>query len=365
MVKKPSPKSTPKPTPSKHAKPPKPKGSREPQPADQGPPTQDAAHQQKILGVFESSFSSVLSSQNFNKTLQEVKTALFNREFNKAFGNENFLEAYAARYSPTRALCYAAVLDRIRPHLNELSQYGSGGNTPVEGRGQDPLRTLAIGGGAAELVAMGSFLSHQPPGLTGSITLVDIGPWAGVVEKLRTGLSTAAPLSKYASAAAQAVNTPLVESTRLEDVTFKQQDVLCLSVDDLAAMMGAEEERRRPFLITLLFTLNELFTAGGIGKTTAFLLQLTKNVRPGSLLLGIDSPGSYSEITVGKESKRYPTKWLLDKILLDTAGDSWEKIQSQDSVWFRLSQELKYPIPLEDMRYQIHLYRATNRAQEN
>lgn len=364
MVKKPPPKSSSRKTPIKQTNPVKPKGSSESKPADQIP-IQDIAHQQKVLRVFENSFTSVLSSQNFNSTLQEVKTALFNREFDKAFGNEDFLEAYASRWSPTRALCYASVLTGIRSHLYGLSERSVAEYALDNGGGQDPLRVLAIGGAAAELVALGSFLSQQPTALTGSITLVDVGPWAGVVTKLRTGLSIAAPLSKYASTAAQAANTPLVESTRLGDVIFKQQDVLSLSGDDLAALVRTNGAEHQPVLVTLFFTLNELFTAGGIGKTTAFLLKLTEMVPPGSLLLVIDSPSSYSETTVGKEAKRYPTQWLLEKILLDTAGDAWEKIESQDSAWFRLSPDLKYPIPLEDMRYQIHLYRATRRAAED
>ena len=37
---------------------------------------------------------------------------------------------------------------------------------------------------------------------------------------------------------------------------------------------------------------------------------------------------------------------------------TWEKLESADSVWFRLAEGLRYPIPLENMRYQMHLYRA-------
>ena len=36
----------------------------------------------------------------------------------------------------------------------------------------------------------------------------------------------------------------------------------------------------------------------------------------------------------------------------------WEKLESADSVWFRLAEGLRYPIQLENMRYQMHLYRA-------
>ncbi|RYC57749.1 hypothetical protein CHU98_g8463 [Xylaria longipes] len=39
-------------------------------------------------------------------------------------------------------------------------------------------------------------------------------------------------------------------------------------------------------------------------------------------------------------------------------GIRWEKIESRDSVWFRVADGLRYPIPLENMRYQMHLYRA-------
>jgi len=80
--------------------------------------------------------------------------------------------------------------------------------------------------------------------------------------------------------------------------------------------------------------------------------------------LVVDSPGSYSETMVGSESKKYPMKWLLDHTLLEKENkddkDSlakWEKIVSEDSRWFRLANSLQYPIPLENMRYQIHLYR--------
>ncbi|KAJ4396112.1 hypothetical protein N0V93_000329 [Gnomoniopsis smithogilvyi] len=329
---------------------------------DQQPPLQDIAHQQKLLSIFHGTFDSVLSSGNFNAILQEVKTALFKREFDVAFGKEEFLEAYAARWSPTRTLCYASVLDEICPHLEELCR----AEEEKDESNSLPLRVLAIGGAAAELVAFGSYLSRQPADVSGAITLVDIAPWSGVVEKLRAGLKTPPPLSKYASAALHAANTPVNEPERLKEITFKEQDVFALDQDGLAALVSAEsstqKQHQNPILVTLLFTLNELFTSGGIGKTTTFLLTLTSSLPSGSLLLVVDSPGSYSETTVGKEAKRYPMAWLLDKILTgasdgENENERWEKVESKDSVWFRLGGELRYPIPLEDMRYQMHLYR--------
>lgn len=320
---------------------------------------QRKVYQQKVLDVFQGSFNSVLSSENFTTILQEVKTALFNRDFDKAFGNEEYNEAYAARWSPTRALCYASVLDGIRPHLDELSRTKKAeddGGVEAEEETEANLNVVSIGGAAAEIVAFGSFLGQQDSPLSSSIALLDVAPWANVVEKLRAGLTTRPQISKYASAAIQAANTPIVELDRLVGVTFKQTDVLSLKKDEVSSLVGSTQ----PALITLLFTLNELFTVGGMGKTTSFLLNLTQTVPAGSLLLVIDSPGSYSEATIGKEAKRYPMQWLLDKILLETTG-AWEKIESEESVWFRLSQGLEYPIPLEDMRYQMHLYRASGK----
>ncbi|ROV89632.1 hypothetical protein VSDG_08085 [Cytospora chrysosperma] len=323
---------------------------------------QRKVYQQKVLNVFQGSFNSVLSSDNFTTILQEVKTALFNRDFDRAFGNEEYNEAYAARWSPTRALCYASALDRIRPHLDELSQTKKAeadGGVETEEKTEANLNVVSIGGAAAEIVAFGCFLGQQDSPLSSSIALLDVAPWANVVEKLRAGLATRPPISKYASAAIQAANTPIVDLDRLAGVTFKQTDVLSLKKDEVSSLVGSTQ----PALITLLFTLNELFTVGGMGKTTSFLLNLTQTVPAGSLLLVIDSPGSYSEATIGKESKRYPMQWLLDKILLETTG-AWEKVESEDSVWFRLSQDLEYPIPLEDMRYQMHLYRASGKEDD-
>jgi len=56
-------------------------------------------------------------------------------------------------------------------------------------------------------------------------------------------------------------------------------------------------------------------------------------------------------------------QWLLDYTLLGKTNPAnekapqWTKIISEESVWYRLPKDLQYPIELENMRYQIHLYR--------
>ncbi len=320
------------------------------------PSREELADQQRIIDIFSHTFAEVLSSaETFTLKLQEVKQALFNRDFATAFGKEENLEVYAARWSPTRALCYASVFRDIRPYLDEITRDESS-ETAAGSTGLPGVRVLSVGGAAAEVVAFGGLL-HESEALSGDLTLLDSGPWASVVSRLEQALTTPPPLSKYASEVVRAANVAFVPPSRLT-ARFVMQDVLELEKPRLAEAVGAS-----PCLVTLFFTLNELFTSSGIGKTTAFLLNLTAISPVGSLLLVVDSPGSYSEMTLGKQEKRYPMQWLMDKVLLGTEeepveGRRWVKLESHDSLWFRLHEDLQYPIPLENMRYQMHLYRA-------
>ncbi|KAK7454907.1 hypothetical protein Landi51_03116 [Colletotrichum acutatum] len=394
-------------------------------------------HQQRLLSSFASAFQPVLASPAFATILQEVKAALYARDFDAAFtsAKAESLDAYAARWSPTRALAYAVVLLGIAEHLEglevqvkkaedeagaeggaEVAEAAEGlaklivedktGDAPRDVNSSSPpstddrevtpaveddavtpsppaseptetttsttviskkttqikkeIKILSIGGGAAELAALAAYLSQQPAYLKGTITCLDAAPWAPVVSKLHAALTVPPPASRYANEA-QATAAALVDPAARLSSSFSHLDALAMSRDQLSKELGKEA-----LLITLLFTLNELYTAAGIGKTTAFLLNLTATVPLGSLLLVVDSPGSYSEAAVGKESKKYPMQWLMDHTLVNKPqkdgvfpGCRWEKVESNDSVWFRLADSLNYPISLENMRYQMHLYRAT------
>ncbi|KAI8946500.1 hypothetical protein F4801DRAFT_583353 [Xylaria longipes] len=484
------------------SKPTKSSSSRAPKPAQ---PTatenceseEERKRQQTLLNIFGNTFRDVLEADDFAAQLQEVKGALFNRDFEGAFAHESALDVYAARWSPTRALCYARVLHELDSHLkslvgdtsparvdrshNSLEAEASAqeardehesihddhdesavredsrntgseereastlaseqGDTTTEASKTQPLKILAIGGAAAEIVAFADYISRQanpspsPSSTTtplqGDLTLLDIGPWDTVISRLQTALTSTPPISRYASAAAKAANAALVSSSRFRS-SFVQKDILSLPQEDLSPLIPliplipADDKNNTPILITLLFTLNELYTAGGIKRTTAFLRLLSSastGLAPGSLLLVVDSPGSYSEAAVGGgggggggvKKKRYPMQWLLEHTLIpppsrrkkagaeerppadegdqqkpteeekkeeekkeeekkeeekkeeekkeeegeeEKDGIRWEKIESRDSVWFRVADGLRYPIPLENMRYQMHLYRA-------
>ena len=375
--------------------------------------------QQLLLNIFKDAFSTQFD-ENLPATIQNIKQHLFNRDFHKAFGSGAHLEAYATRWSPSRALAYLEILCSL-PHLSNQLWDSSRGGATQSGEAEHPPGTseevahdthvgeratmpqpytvtptsrsgrtkiACLGGGAgAEVVAFAGYLRYLSSSATvgsnssqekldsGSATLinfdiaaVDIADWSTVVHTLSTSVSTPPSISKYASAALRALNAPLVDPESFT-VNFYRQDVLNMDVQLMASVL------QDTALVTLMFTLNELYTTS-ISDTTNFLLSLTYILEPGSLLLVVDSPGSYSTVDIGKSAdvdespptpRKYPMQWLLDHTLLEastigssrntTLGGQWEKLVSDDSRWFRLPEGLKYPIELEDMRYQLHLYR--------
>ncbi|KAK3939472.1 hypothetical protein QBC46DRAFT_355051 [Diplogelasinospora grovesii] len=196
--------------------------------------------QQQLLNIFRTAFG------------DSVKQALFERDFARAFGSDEHLAVYAARWSPTRALCYAPILRGIQENLRTIL-YAAGVDghrddddqqqqEPEQQLGQPPrqeqqqqqqakqqqvLKMLSIGGGAAELVAFGSFLSSDSS-LGGDVTLLDSAPWSSVIHALERALTTPPPLSKYASEAAK-INppSPLFLPSRLS-TRFIMQDILIM-----------------------------------------------------------------------------------------------------------------------------------------
>ncbi|PHH83918.1 hypothetical protein CDD83_2793 [Cordyceps sp. RAO-2017] len=128
---------------------------------DDGQPGPTAAPRdpQRLLDLFAAAFGPVLSSDRFPALLQDIKRALFRRDFAAAFADEAGLAAYAARWSPTRALCYAAVLLGLRARLEQMldddldaAPLAAGGGGKGDRRRR--LRVLSVGGCAAEQVAV-------------------------------------------------------------------------------------------------------------------------------------------------------------------------------------------------------------------
>ena len=336
--------------------------------------------QQIVLNIFRHAFAPRFEP-GIPIILQQIKQHLFNRDFKSAFGQDSFREAYAMRWSPVRALAYIQIFSDVlsKNPLDHQDPKRDSRGLPLQPASTKQI--VCIGGGAgAELIAAAAYLhligrprleSEDPEErskclpMSFAIKSIDIADWSSVLEKLHSCMTAAPPISEYSSSAAA---NPALITPAACTLSFMQEDVLNINNRDFATVLSDV------VLVTLMFTLNELYSSS-IGSTTNLLLSLTMLLKPGTLLLVVDSPGSYSTVNVGKASsvddgstrKRYPMQWLLDHTLLESAAIStskntaaerqWKKLESRESEWFRLSNELRYPVNLEDMRYQVHLYR--------
>lgn len=225
-----------------------------------------------------------------------------------------------------------------------------------------------------------------------SVTAVDIADWSAVVDRLSRAIkSPAVPGTKGHSAPLLPTGPEKEVQGGRFDVHFQRADVLALTDEELKRLLlppysDVTSENGttghgggKTVLVTLMFTLNELFSTS-MAKTTAFLLRMTDLLEPGTILLVVDSPGSYSTVSFGKkmssssgnadsnkaeqqqQQRTYPMRFLLDHTLMSVAADKWERVFSQDSRWFRReAAKLRYDVGegagLEDMRFQIHIYR--------
>ncbi|KAM0720932.1 hypothetical protein Q7P37_003217 [Cladosporium fusiforme] len=303
------------------------------------------ALQQKCLNVFR---DALWTGPEDIAALQEVKGHLYNRDFAKAFGSEDYLRAYALRWSAARALGYMQVFDDINDHLQKRAQDDTAG-----------FKILSLGGGAgAELASIAGWhnltmKTNHPEASQNpvDITLVDIAAWKPISDKLDETVVSPPVISKYASAAVREAATPMVVRDKF-NTTCEQSDVLEWDEETVVSKAGSMD------LVTIMFTLNELYSTS-VPKTQRLLKNLTAGMQLGSLLLVVDSPGSYSTVSINGAEKKYPMQWLLDHTLLGSQPEAalWDKIVTNESKWFRLLEGLEYPVELENMRYQIHMYK--------
>ncbi|KAL8730933.1 MAG: hypothetical protein Q9166_003723 [cf. Caloplaca sp. 2 TL-2023] len=362
--------------------------------------------QQSLLNIFSTAFSSRLSDPStLKEIIQKVKGHLYDRDFASAFADEEGLEAYAVRWSAGRAVAYLHLFCDI-DCIHEILK--------ARGANDESKKILCLGGGAgAEVVALACVMRQLSStkqgidfgkegrevedGVEGKweVVIVDCAAWGGVLGKLDRAVTEMAEregdaLSSQADPVGERSTLLGVEKI---SVGFLQRDALAMGLEEMGELC------ERVSMVTLMFTLNELYSISA-PKTTRLLLDLTRYVERGCLLVVVDSPGSYSSLALKKTKdaksgssrvlgegegaddsvdekctekgeKRYPMQWLLDHTLLKVATRSrgtegrskgereeqWEKVHSEDSRWFRLREELRYPIALEDTRMQVHIYR--------
>ncbi|KAF5664830.1 hypothetical protein FHETE_6945 [Fusarium heterosporum] len=299
--------------------------------------------QQLILDTIRTTFPAVNEFNSLIPVLRRVREALDRKDYCKAFGTEESLEAYTIRWSPSRALAFANVLAWICSEIGEASWV----QQFLDNDRLASSKIVCIGQGGSDLLACAVLLkqfhqskldelsrleSSSPEAIsqdTISITtprlghnyndsalvdlnLVDQYDWSGIVTKLQHTLTHSPTLSKYATAKAHASNFSAIPSLAL-NLAVNHFDILESGNTDLRTVIGP-----KPALITLFFTLHDFYSIS-ISKTTAFLLQLTLTAPKGSLLLIVDVPGvdvALPDSSNKGQERKYPLDWLLYQALL-------------------------------------------------
>lgn len=256
-------------------------------------------NEQKLLDKFKAITEPTIKSRYFTGILQSLKGALYNKNYLEAFGNEDYLRAYLARYVPSRGIVYYRMM-KLYSNLLGLSN-----NQTI----------ISIGGGAGSELAGLSVAAEELKLSRLNLKLLDIGNWDKIIEDL---------------------NTQFVGL----NVTVDQKDVLN---DDSINYSNAS-------IITILFTISELFIQSK-AKSLQFLNKLTNDCQPGTKLLIAESVG-LSLVPVGQSGKTYPITMILDH----TLKSNWRVLESQDAQWFRLSPDVQYPLKLENCRCIIRIY---------
>lgn len=327
--------------------------------------------------------------------LREVNGEVLRREWAEALGTQEKREAFAVRWSPSRALAYANVVAELCGRGDEEGWSVlpcSDDGTPRA------MRAVCFGGNAAEVMAFAALMRYLNPHAAGrsqmqldespapeisqpllEMTIIDSADWKQVLDKLVLATITPPPLSKYASASARAANHSLLSPSVLS-LTFRQNEILSKTGLQLIDTIGST-----PCLTTFFLTLSNLYNVS-IPKTTAFLYRLDALLAVGSILLVIDvigcsvpSPSAATADPESEEAKPYTLPWLLDRVLLGKPAEKvptqgrgkkaaeeeeankpvvrWEKIVAEDMKINKLDEKLRYPGSLENVKFQVLAYR--------
>ncbi|EGU75244.1 hypothetical protein FOXB_14245 [Fusarium oxysporum f. sp. conglutinans Fo5176] len=269
-------------------------------------------HSQLILDTIRTTFPAVDEFNALIPVLREVREALEQKDYSKAFGTQEFLEAYTIRWSPSRALTSANVLAWICSEMSEAAWVQKFLHN--EGQ-QKPSKIVCFGRGGSDLLAQGARFKY-----------------------------------------------PAIPSHVL-NLSVNHLNVLESDSTTLRAMIGPN-----PALITLFFTLHEFYSIS-ISKTTAFLSRLTETAPKGSLLLVVDGPGAdvvLPDSSNKGQEKKYPLEWLLYQALLPPKSSSTNSEDEEQPAWAKLIQGghekeyklptgLRFPGSLENTRFQVHL----------
>lgn len=337
----------------------------------------DPAAYHQLLALMESHSALAFASPTFSATVQAVKGALFERNYSKAFGSEDYLRAYVARWVPGRAMAYRDILGEYTETLWQVkrgeekvvskplvieSEGIEEGSDEDEEDSVDEEETSAVDPLAGQTAALS--LGSDSHVATREINILSLGGGpcselfaiaslmltSGTPAKVNLQLIDSAAFGPIVDTAREAVQELWgVGENRLE-VDYLQQDLLS-DVNSNAMRVESAD------LITLLYTTHELLIASRTA-TLKMLASVTQRSKPGTLLVMVESAGSFSAMPVGSsttgEAKQFPLEFLLDLVLAGGRGakGDWEIVDKEESRWFRIPEGVGrgYPVRLENMR---------------
>lgn len=286
--------------------------------------------EQSILNILRKSLLPTFQSPHFQTNLREIKDLFLKRDFVAIFGNGNseYLKTYAAEYTSSRALCYHDVFITSQL-LSSLLAKKNG-------------RIMCLGSGC------GSELLGLSAAQLRSTMNEDVGTVLHIQDFADYKQDVLEPLE-------ETIRTKWGITTSRLKVEYSFSNVLDLGTTNANATTNTESELtttlQSSHLVTSFFLLNELWTQSK-SSTVKFLMNLVATLRSGTYFLVIDSAGSFSEVSVN--GKGYMVYHLLDQIR------DFEIVEQTDSKWYRFPTSpapLAYPVPLNNIRYFMRLYR--------
>lgn len=388
---------------------------------------------------------------SLKERIQIVKGLLYDRDYLNAFGSKLNLEAYVMRWSPSRALAYFKLFENNNNSSLITETLKNNGNSDDDNNNSnnnnnstDQINVMSIGGGAgAEIVAFGAILKEIKkdenenedededenskddknninsnttnnnnnnttsikPNKQMKVTAIDIADWSHVVNKLQDNINKSwfsQNKKKEANPSFQVdfikrdvlelFSVPDIELSETEQEQKQKQsnetvESLTKTTTPITTKINVEKLLSQQKLVTVMFTINELFKENKSG-TMKFLNRLRDSCTTlGTLLIFVESAGSYSDIQVG--SKTFPVQFLIHHTLTtpiniitkkqNTQNNeknpsppspspklavAWERVQHCDSQWYRIPEpkypflpSLEYPLKLENMRYFVSIYK--------
>ncbi|KAI9208724.1 uncharacterized protein BJ171DRAFT_489766 [Polychytrium aggregatum] len=298
--------------------------------------------EQSLLNCIREACAPTLSSPDFEAKIRKIKQLFFVRDFGGIFNDPELVPAYSAEYIPGRALCYRELFtahDELRQVLlkdqGHVFALGAGAGSELVGLvsamlGIDKFATYmqkrTAASAAADEIPGSEAEKRKLPRLT--LHLQDIADYSCVLQPLEAAMRTHYRLPE----------TRLTIESSVFDILDESPEAKALLLAHLS----------KATLVTAMFILNELL-ANNKKDCVRLVTQLVRETAVGSLLLVVDSAGSFSEVKVGQGN--YMIYHLLDSI------QGLEVVLKADSQWYRFPEDLNYPLRLNNMRYFLRLYR--------